>query len=215
MNIKGAIFDLDGTLLDSMLVWESIGSLYLTSLGIVPEEGLDAQIRYMSMFQAAGYLRERFAIRESVGDIINGVSGMMAHYYANVVPAKPDVDMLLEKLRSRGVKMCVATATDRYLAESALSRTGLDKYFCCILTCSEAGSGKDCPDIYEKALQRLQTGRDETLVFEDALHAIKTAKKAGFPVAAVYDKSSRDEQAQARELCDLYIASYKDLSETI
>jgi len=215
MNIKGAIFDLDGTLLDSMFIWDTIGSEYLISRGILPEKGLNAKFKTMSIVQAAEYYQERYGITDSIEDIISGVNSMIEHYYSDIVPAKPGVEALLKKLESRGVKMCVATATDRYMVEAALKRTGLDSFFCGVFTCTEVGSGKDCPEIFEKALETLQTRRDETIVFEDALYAVKTAKKAGFHVAAVYDKSSEAEQEEIKKLSDFYITSYEDWSEML
>ena len=116
----------------------------------------------------------------------------------------------LDRLRARGVRLALATATDRPLAEAALRRTGLLPYFSCLLTCSEVGAGKDRPDIYFAALAALSAKREETLVFEDAVHAIETAKAAGFAVAAVRDASMEAQAPRIRALADLYLDALSD-----
>ena len=115
-----------------------------------------------------------------------------------------------EALKARGVRLALATATDRPLAEAALRRTGLLPYFSCLLTCSEVGAGKDRPDIYFAALAALSAKREETLVFEDAVHAIETAKAAGFAVAAVRDASMEAQAPRIRALADLYLDALSD-----
>ena len=108
------------------------------------------------------------------------------------------------------MRLALATATDRPLAEAALRRTGLLPYFSCLLTCSEVGAGKDRPDIYFAALAALSAKREETLVFEDAVHAIETAKAAGFAVAAVRDASMAAQAPRIRALADLYLDALND-----
>ncbi|MEG0829698.1 MAG: HAD family phosphatase [Anaerovoracaceae bacterium] len=211
MNIKGAIFDLDGTLLDSMFIWDSIGENYLISRGITPEKGLNEKFKTMSIVQAAEYYRETYGLTECVQEIVDGVNGMIDHLYANVVATKDGVPELLEKLRSNGVKMCVATATDRYMVESALRHNNIFHYFSGILTCTEVGIGKDNPEIFEQALKLLDTKKHETLVFEDAVHAIETAKKAKFKVVGVFDRSSIQAQEKIKEMVDYYALSLSEL----
>ncbi len=212
MNLKGAIFDLDGTLLDSMHIWRTLGSEYLKSRSINPEEGLDEKFRSMSMLQAAEYYQTNYGLKESAEELIEGIKRMLDYKYTHTIPLKPGVAALLKRFRSRGIKMCVATATDRSMVEPALKRTGIDMYFSGIFTCGEVGSGKDLPMIFENALEHLGTDKKETLVFEDAHYAIKTAKEAGFIVAAVYDKTANLYQDKILELCDYYINSLEDWS---
>lgn len=107
--------------------------------------------------------------------------------------------------------MYVATATDRPLVEMALAHTGLRDYFRGIVTCAEAGAGKESPEVYERAMRRLRSGKKDTVVFEDALFAIRTAKAAGFRVAGVYDKVSQSDQEEIRRLSDYYIQSYEEM----
>lgn len=214
MRLQSAIFDMDGTLLDSMHIWTSLGSDFLRQQGYVPEEGLDAKLKTMSLHQAARYCRERYGLPQSEDEIVAMVDDRVHRFYAEEVTAKPGVDQVLSLLKMQGVWMYVATATDRPQAEAALSRTGLLGYFRGILTCSETGRGKDSPEIYEKALRRLRSNKRDTVVFEDALHAVKTAKAAGFRVAAVYDPSAEADQAELQTLADYYIRSYEEWFDT-
>lgn len=210
MEIKGAIFDLDGTLLDSMFIWDRIGEDYLINRGITPEEGLNEKFKAMSIVQAAQYYRDNYEITDSVEVIIDGVNSMIDHLYANSVQAKDGVVSMLKELQNRGVRMCIATATDRFMVEAALKHNGIDGYFSHILTCTEVGFGKDSPVIFERALEKIGTSKQETLVFEDAHHAIETARSAGFKIVGVYDKSAEMKQSKIKEMSDYYLVSYKD-----
>lgn len=212
MRICGAIFDMDGTLLDSMSVWDTIGEDYLRSIGYEPREGLNEVLKNMSLLLAARHYQTEYGVALSIDEIVAGVNAMLERYYRFEAPLKPGAVELLAQLRENGVKMCVATATDRYLVEAALGRCGVLSCFGKIFTCSEAGSGKDKPDIFEAALRFLGTKKAETVVFDDALYAIRTAKEAGFPVAAVYD-SHEKAQDEIRELADLYLEDLTQLDK--
>lgn len=210
MRINGAIFDLDGTLLDSMFIWDSIGSEYLLSKGIIPRENLYETFKNMSLHQAALYYQSEYGLTESTDVIIAGVNQRIAHFYENQVPAKPGVPEALEMLKNRGVKMCIATATDLPLAQSALNRCGIRHYFGEIFTCHSIGHGKDEPHIFNAALTYLGTPKETTWIFEDALYAVETAKTAEFQVAAVYDKSETKAD-RVKELSNIYLHSLKEM----
>ena len=212
MRIRGAIFDVDGTLLDSMFIWDTIGETYLRSIGYQPKENLNETFKNMSLRQAARYYQTEYGVTQSIDEIMDGVNAMLERYYRFEVPLKPGVAELLERLRQSGVKLCIATATDRHLVEAALDRCGVLSCFGEIFTCNEVGHGKDEPDIFEAALRFLGTRREETLVFDDALYAVRTAKEAGFPVAAVYDSHERS-QAEVRARSDLYLEDLTQLVE--
>lgn len=207
MTIKGAIFDFDGTLFDSMSIWDTVGEDYLRSNGYEPEAGTREAIRTMSLYQAACYMKAAYGIPCPVEAIMDGINKRVEEFYFRSVQPKPGVPEFLERLRRRGVKMCIATATDRYQIEAALKRCGLEGYFGEIFTCTSVGHGKDDPYIYEAALQFLGTTKEETAVFEDALYAIETAKAAGFPVVAVYDRHE-PEQAGIQALADGYLTDF-------
>jgi HAD superfamily hydrolase (TIGR01509 family) len=212
MRIRGAIFDVDGTLLDSMFIWDTIGEAYLRSIGYQPKENLNETFKNMSLRQAARYYQTEYGVTLSIDQIMDGVNAMLERYYRFEVPLKPGVAELLERLRQSGVKLCIATATDRHLVEAALDRCGVLSCFGEIFTCNEVGHGKDEPDIFEAALRFLGTRREETLVFDDALYAVRTAKGAGFLVAAVYDSHERS-QAEVRARSDLYLEDLTQLVE--
>ncbi len=212
MRIRGAIFDVDGTLLDSMFIWDTIGETYLRSIGYEPREKLNEVFKNMSLFQAARYYRTEYGVTLSIDEIMNGVNAMLERYYRFEVSLKPGVAELLAQLQASGVKLCIATATDRYLVEAALERCGVLSCFGAIFTCNEVGHGKDEPDIFEEALRFLGTEKAETVVFDDALYAVRTAKEAGFPVAAVYDSHERS-QAEVCARSDLYLEDLTQLVE--
>lgn len=210
--MKAAIFDLDGTLLDSMYIWDAIGDDYLISRGISPEKGLREKLRSMSLIQAAQYYRSTYGLTDSPQEIVDGVNSMICHMYTDVVKLKDGARELLQNFSARGIKMCVATGSDRCLTEAALSRHGLLNYFSQILTCSELGFGKDSPEIFEEALKLLGADKAETYVFEDSLYAIQTAKKHGFKVVGIFDPSSKHNWEEIRELSDYSLHSIKDWS---
>lgn len=205
--IAGAIFDVDGTLLDSMWIWDTIGVDYLRSIGYEPREDLAAVFKDMSLYQAACYYQREYGVALPADGIIAGVNRMIEGYYQEDVQAKPGVGAFLQSLQGQGVPMCICTATDRPLVECALKRLGLLGYFSKIFTCSEVGHGKDQPDIYRQALHWLGTPKARTAVFEDALYAARTAKADGFPIAAVYDRFEPG-QAQLHALADWFFPEY-------
>ena len=206
--IKGAIFDFDGTLVDSMFIWDTFGEDYLRTLGKEPKENLTETFKTFTLEQAAEYYRENYGVTLSVGEIVDGVNDMVAELYRTKVALKKGVLEFLRDLRSKGVKMCVATVTDRPIVEDVLVSLGIRDFFVEILTCAELGCNKETPHIYRAALEVLGTRKEETVVFEDALHALMTAKNDGFPVAAVYDKHEL-RQTEMKENGDYYITNYE------
>mgnify|MGYP003466362462 FL=1 len=207
--IKGAIFDLDGTLLDSMFIWDTIGEEYLRSLGKEPHEDLKETFMTLTLEEAAEYYREHYGVTLSVKEIVDGVNAMVEQTYRTKVTLKPGIAEYLAWLKENGVRMCVATVTDRYLVEETLERLGVRHYFSEIFTCAEVGFGKDKPVIYQKALEHLETEKRDTYVFEDMLFALNTAKTDGFPTVGVYDRHEAH-QDELKELADYYIFDFTD-----
>lgn len=214
MKLTGAIFDLDGTLLDSMSIWDTVGEAYLLAQGRQPEEGINLKFRSMSLRQAAVYYQTAYGVTDSAEEIMAGVNRMVERFYRTEVRPKPGVPGFLEALRRRGVPMCVATATDRYLVEDALTHAGIRDYFSAVFTCTEVGHGKDEPHIYEAALAYLGTPKAETPVFEDVLHAVRTAKEAGFPVVAVWEGTEQRREA-VRALADVFLEDFERAEELL
>ena len=211
-KIEGAIFDLDGTLLDSMPVWDTLGYDYLRSKGVTPNPDLQQRLQTMSLEQAAQDFKNDYGITDSIQEILDAINGMIERFYVETVKLKPGVAEFLEKLSKYDVKMCVATASDRYLTEAALKKNNIDHFFSKIFTCSEIGSGKDSADVYIAALEHLKTSKKKTVVFEDAYHAVLTAKKAGFTVAAVFDRAEQKNVDLIKAKADFYFESFYDLS---
>ena len=207
--IKGAIFDFDGTLFDSMFIWDTAGEIYLRSIGKEPAGDLKSILKPMSLRQSADHLREHYSIPLSTQEIMDGINRTVEDFYFHTVQPKPGVIDFLEELAEKGVRMCIATATDRYQAEAALIRCGMQRFFSAIFTCTEAGGGKDQPLIFRMAMEHLGTDRSNTVVIEDAWHAVRTAKADGFIVAAVYDPSE-NMQSSVREAADVYLTDYSD-----
>ncbi len=210
--IKGAIFDIDGVLLDSMIIWTDLGERYLRSIGKEPEEGLTEKLFSMSMEQGAEYLKDTYSIDKDASGILDDINKISEHFYYHEVEAKPGVEELLKDFRTRGIKMVAATSSPRSHVERALSRTGLHNYIDKIFTNSEVGVSKHEPDIYNLAAEYMETDPSETLVFEDSLYALKTAKAAGYVTVGIYDAKGEKNQAGLLENAKLYLKSYEDLS---
>ena len=209
--LKGLIFDFDGTLFDSMFIWDTAGESYLRSIGKEPKADLQKVLKPMSLLQSAQYIREKYDIPLSVEDIMDEVNRTVEDFYFHTVEPKPGVIDFLEELHRRNIKMCIATATDRYQVEAALQRCKMRHFFSEIFTCTEVGSGKDRPDIFRKAMEHLQTNRSNTAVVEDAYHAAFTAKQDGFMVVGVYD-SHESRQHELLQLADVFLPDYLHLN---
>jgi HAD superfamily hydrolase (TIGR01509 family) len=205
MKLQGAIFDLDGTLLDSMPLWEGLAADYLRSLDIEPREGLFDSIKRMTLNEAADYLVKDYSLTLAAADIARAISVRLETFYRHETKLKPGAKDFIDFLRSQQVKLCIVTATDDYLAQAALASHSLLDAFDFVLSCSAFGQGKDKPAIFEHALAKLGTQKQYTPVFEDASHAVRTAKAAGFPVVAVYDASFLEAHDEIKQCADIFV----------
>ncbi|MFI3142168.1 MAG: HAD family phosphatase [Clostridia bacterium] len=209
MDIKGAIFDLDGTLVDTMPVWENIGYEYISKKGFKADKIDNYIFKNLSLHQSALYFKQKFGVSESVEQIIDEVSEMTMEFYCGAEPREGAVEFL-QFLEACGAKACVATATERPLAEAVLKANGMMKYIDKIYTCTEIGHGKDESIIYDMALEYLGSNKNNTLVFEDALHAAKTAIAADYKVVGIYDPSEA-KTAELEAIAYDYIKDYYEL----
>lgn len=205
--IRAAVFDVDGTLLDSMPIWDDLGVRYLRKLKIEPEEGLGDILFSMSMKEGTTYLRDHYGLTQTREEIENGILEMVRDFYIHEAPLKEGAAQFLEKLRQKGIPMAVATSSDRALIEAAFVRLGIFTYFEGLFTCTEIGEGKESPAIYQKASELLNAKPEETWVFEDALHALRTAKNAGFHTVALPDAASEKDRSGIRNTAELYLES--------
>lgn len=213
-TIHGAIFDVDGTLLDSMVIWEEAAVRYLHSLGLEPEENLSEKIMTMSMEEGADYVIEHYGVNLTRKEILNGIRELIRGFYEDEVQLKPGVEQVIKTLSDKKIPMIIATSSDSACVTAGLKRLGVWKYFKGILTCTDIGKGKTEPDIYLAAAKEIGSKPSETVVFEDALHAIVTAKKAGFVTVGIYDSYNQDEK-EIRKVADYYYKSWDDVSKAI
>ncbi len=206
--IKALIFDFDGTLADSLSIWEDLGDRYLRSQGKIPEEELNKKLETMSLNQAAAYMKEQYGLEGGIRDIVDGINAVMETFYLEEVKLKPGAMKMLDELGARKVPMSIATASDRYLVEGALERLGIGHMFLEIFTCSEVEAGKDEPRIYQAAAENFGVRPEEVLVLEDAYYAARTARSAGFRVCGVFDGYTYDRDDDWVQVCDLFIESW-------
>ena len=207
--IEGAICDVDGTILDSMPMWDNIGRIYLQQKGIEAEPNLNRVMFTMTMPEAADYLKQKYALPRSPEEIITEINGMIQKFYENKVPMKAGVYSLLLSLHARGIPITAASLSQRGMIEAAFYRLGIDRLFRRVFTSTEIGAGKDRPDIFYAAQTHMGTDISSTWVFEDGLYAMKTAKAAGFRICGVFDPSSISDQEEIQSVCDIYLPSYE------
>ena len=208
-EIDAVIFDLDGTLLNSLGAWEHSGSNFLRTQGIEPPATLDDELETLSLTDGAQLLKTRYHLPQNPQEILALTLRPIAQQYKNDILPMPGVPETLARLKAQGVKMAVATASDQELAHAALHRLGLLNYFEFIITCDEVGEGKSSPKVYEEALRRLGTTKPRTLVAEDALYSLQTAYRAGFPTAAIEEAHSAAQQAAKKQAATYYVLSYQ------
>ena len=208
-KIRGAIFDYDGTIMDSMPMWSTASSDYVRKvLGREPAPGLDELIKELSLEEGAKIFREQSGAPGTDADIVQAVLATVLDQYRNTLQLKPGILAILEDLKSHGVRMCIATASAREMIESGNRRLAIEPYFERVFTCMEVGKNKRKPDIYNEAAAFMGTAPEETLVFEDVLHASKTAAEAGFCLVGVYDEASKDEWEEISGLSRLALKDY-------
>ncbi|MCL2045868.1 MAG: HAD family phosphatase [Oscillospiraceae bacterium] len=214
-NIKGAIFDADGTMLDTMYIWHNIAGEYLISRGKTPRPDLNEKLLGIGGHEIPLFFKSEYGLDETLAEIELGIHRMLEVFYHSKVDVKQGVFAVLDALQMHGLKMCVATATDRHLIEPALENSGLLGYFNRLFTCGEEMTSKSSPDIFIRAATYLGTKASETLVFEDALYAVESAKNAGFIVVAVYDSHSEDDQEKIKALSDYYFVHMDEMLDLL
>ncbi len=211
MNVQGMIFDLDGTLIDSMSAWQNIGSDFLKKHGINPPDDLNETIKTMSFAESARYFIEFYGMamtEDQVGDEING---MIRDNYAEHIALKPFVKEILDQYLNQGIKMGVLTATHKTLTELVLRRFGLLDHFEFILTSGMTGLPKSQPEIYHQAVKQLELPEQQIAIFEDALYCIQAARATGCHIVGVFDESSQNDWEAIKNSSDYAIMSFKEL----
>ena len=211
LNFKGAIFDLDGTLLDSMGVWKQIDIQFLAKRGLkVPDDYIQA-ITPMGFHEAAEYTIRRFGLEENSADIMDEWNKMSIDAYSNDIPLKPYGKEYLLFLKKRGVSLAVATASSESLYVPALKNNGIYDLFDAFTTVNEVKRGKGFPDIYWKSVEKLGLAPGDCAVFEDIYAGLKGAKNGGFFAVGVQDAYSDYEKDKIIEISDRYIHDFGEL----
>lgn len=210
-RIKGAIFDIDGTLIDSMPIWDQLGMRYLRSVGRTPDEDLSRILFPMTLEEGVHYIRETYRLSETEEEIRNGLMAELDHFYLKEVPLKKGAKETVEKLAAADVPMVLATIGDKKLGSAALERLGIKKFFEDFFNCDDYGTTKRESTIYRVCARYLGLRPEEIAVFEDVLPAVRAAKRAGFYTIAVHDKASDSDQEALKAEADLYIASFDEL----
>lgn len=207
-DIKAVIFDLDGSLVDSMWMWRAIDIEYLGRFGIPLPEDLQSRIEGMSFSETAVYFKEHFPIPDSIDQIKEDWNCMAWDKYANEVPLKPGIPEFLECCREEGIKLGIATSNSRQLVENIAKVHNLRDYFSCIMTGCDVAHGKPSPDIYLAVAEGLDCPPSQCLVFEDIIPGIQAGKAAGMRVCAVEDAYSVNDRERKKALADYYISDY-------
>ena len=201
-SMKGAIFDLDGTLLDSMWIWADIDKRFLSKRGIAVPPDYMGKVGAMSYRQAAEYTIARFGLPETPEDLMNEWSEMAVGAYATELKLKPKTVKILTELKSRGIRLAVCTSATPDMCLPALKNNGVAEMFDAVVTTWEIGKGKEFPDVYLAAAARLGLPPAECAVFEDTLRAVKTAKSAGFYTVGVRDEFSAADEREIKNIAD-------------
>lgn len=209
-----AIFDMDGTIVDSLGIWEKIDRMFLEeNRGIkVPVDYVHA-IAAMSFREIAEYTIKRFELPDTPEALMQEWTDMAVHEYACNIGLKPFAREYIEKLKNAGKKIVLCTSSPKYFYEPALKSNGIYDLFDAFATTCDAGVGKNSPEVYLLAAQRAQAIPEKCVVFEDTVQAAQSAKNAGMAVCGVYEQRNSNAQGKLKEVCDFYITSFKELME--
>ncbi len=208
---KYIIFDLDGTLIDSMPVWRNTGRRYLETHCIPVPENLMSVLKKQTLPQTAEFFRTELGATQSVEEICDEVISYVAEQYANHIPLKENVKAYLESEQKKGTKMCILTASEASYIHLALERLEILSYFDFVTTCTDMGMGKENPEVFRLTMEKLGGNLENTIVFEDAYYAMKSAKALGLQVYAIADESAQRETEKIQAIADRYIYNYKEL----
>lgn len=210
-NKKAVLFDMDGTLMDSMWMWRDIDIEYLGKFGIPLPDSLQREIEGMGFTETANYFKDKFDLPMSVEEIKQDWNRMAYEKYETSVPLKAGARRLLGELKRRGIRLGIATSNHIALARTALRSNHVEQLFDCVRTACDVAKGKPAPDVYLSVADTLKVSPEECLVFEDVPMGILAGKNAGMPVCAMEDAFSRDQEQTIRSLADYYIKDFNQV----
>ena len=207
---EGAIFDLDGTLVDSMGVWHRIDEEFLNRRGIRMDDTYTRAVKTMQYKDAAAYTIRRYGLQESEEAIMREWDDMALEEYRYHIRCKPGAAEYLRFLKHRGIRIALATVSHRGLSEAVLKGNGIYEYFDALTDVSQVARGKEEPDLYLYAARQIQVRPQQCVVFEDVLTGIRSAARAGFLTCGVKDHSSREEESEIRRLANCFIEDFTE-----
>lgn len=209
--MQGAIFDIDGTILDSMAVWNDATAKFYKNHGLTLTDEDLKFFQSATLAESFPYMKEKYNLLKTVDEISKAFEDIILKEYKYNIPIKPGADIYLKSLKNSGVKLACATSTKPQFCTPALKRLGIFDLFDAFAYSDEVGVNKTNPDIYLLAAQRIGVAPCNCTVFEDIEIGIKSAKSAGFKTCAVYDNSNKNHTAQLKKSADRYILSWKEL----
>ena len=219
MKIKGAIFDMDGTLVDSLFFWnffwKSLGKRFLNQDDFVPAVEVDKHVRALNLHDSMQLVKDHYGISEPVETLLAFAYEGLEDWYRNHAKVKDGVVSLLEHLKSLGIPMCVASATDIYYVRLALKHHGIAHYFDEIISCTEVGAGKDRPDVFLYTAKKMGLPAEDICVFEDSFMAVETAHNAGFLTVGIFDPYNNFEPARLRAASNLRVDEGQTMEDLI
>lgn len=206
--MKAIVFDMDGTLVDSLMlwdvIWDTISRKYCAGVPFLPKPEDEKAVRTLPLKTGMALLQERYDLAPSAQALYETVNQVFVDFYANKVTLKQGVREFLQECKKRDIKMCVASASATDLIEIALVHCGVRDYFSQIFSCASSGKGKEFPDIFLIAKDALGETTEETWVAEDSIVALKTASSIGMPTIGVYDRYNPDQES-IRQIATVYI----------
>ncbi len=218
MNIKTAIFDMDGTLVDSLMLWDvmwsTLGEKYLNNSNFKPSIEVDKKVRTLTLKDAMQLIHEKYNIGQNADQLLSLANQSMTNFYKNKVELKKGVKEFLDHLKNTGAKMCIVSATAPEFIIMALEHCGIKEYFQTVISCAEIGKGKEFPDAFLSACNYFNVPPEKTWVFEDSLVAIETAVKAGMKTVGIYDKYNFGHD-KMQQIATKYIAKGETLLKLI
>lgn len=213
--MEGAIFDLDGTLIDSLYVWDILAYNYLRSLGYSPARDLVRDFQHMNLEESSDYMIEKFKIPMSRSDFIRGMEELLAYYYSQVFKEKRGAVAYVKKLYNQGVKLCIATSSQKNLALMVLERLGILHCFDFIQTESDCLLSKREEDFFKLALERLGTDLKRTWIYEDSYYSMICGKALGCKIVGIRDEYQLEDWDKIEDLVDIFVDDYIELEEIL